>query len=199
MSVLRNVVQSRGALVTSGSGFFCDKQILPDLPVLISLFWRNYSYYFKRKEDELDYPVSRGDKLDHDDNLFHLLAHNPNAYKGQVDEKSLKQSFMTASKLFCVIDSPTIGVIVPYGEGREIITALCGDIDIRQKRELLQRAQRYSVQLYRGRNRQFESLKEKGAIHQIKDDEIFYLVPHHYDEETGWSEEPTGNQEVLCF
>jgi hypothetical protein len=37
MSVLRNVVQSRGALVTSGSGFFCDKQILPDLPVLISI------------------------------------------------------------------------------------------------------------------------------------------------------------------
>jgi hypothetical protein len=37
MSALRNVVQSRGALVTSGSGFFCDKQILPDLPVLISI------------------------------------------------------------------------------------------------------------------------------------------------------------------
>jgi CRISPR-associated endonuclease/helicase Cas3 len=131
--------------------------------------------------------------------LFNLLGRNSHAYKGQVDEASLKQSFMTASKLFCVIDSPTIGVIVPYEEGKEIITALCGDINIHQKRELLTRAQRYSVQLYRGRNGQFEKLQEKGAIHQIKDDQIFYLVPHHYDKETGWSEEPTGNQEVLCF
>ncbi|MBV6467677.1 MAG: hypothetical protein PGMFKBFP_03046 [Anaerolineales bacterium] len=168
-------------------------------PLGLKAIEKYYFYYFKRNEDELNYPVSRGELLDHDDNLFNLLAHNPNAYKRQVDERSLKQSFMTASKLFRVIDSPTIGVIVPYGEGREIITELCGDIDIRQKRELLKRAQRYSVQLYRGRKGQFESLKEKGAIHQIKDDEIFYLVPHHYDDEIGWSEEPTGNQELLCL
>jgi CRISPR-associated endonuclease/helicase Cas3 len=158
-----------------------------------------YQMYFDRRSNELNYPVSKGKELDHDDNLFNLLGRNSHAYKGQVDEASLKQSFMTASKLFCVIDSPTIGVIVPYEEGKEIITALCGDINIHQKRELLTRAQRYSVQLYRGRNGQFEKLQEKGAIHQIKDDQIFYLVPHHYDKETGWSEEPTGNQEVLCF
>ncbi|MCQ3947466.1 MAG: CRISPR-associated helicase/endonuclease Cas3 [Anaerolineae bacterium] len=168
-------------------------------PLGLKAIEKYYSYYFKRNEDELNYPVSRGELLDHDDNLFNLLAHNPNAYKRQVDERSLKQSFMAASKLFRVIDLPTIGVIVPYGEGREIITELCGDIDIRQKRELLKRAQRYSVQLYRGRKGQFELLKEKGAIHQIKDDEIFYLVPHHYDDEIGWSEEPTGNQELLCL
>jgi CRISPR-associated endonuclease/helicase Cas3 len=158
-----------------------------------------YQMYFDRRANELNYPVSKGKELDHDDNLFNLLGRNSHAYKGQVDEASLKQSFMTASKLFCVIDSPTIGVIVPYEEGKEIITALCGDINIHQKRELLTRAQRYSVQLYRGRNGQFEKLQEKGAIHQIKDDQIFYLVSHHYDKETGWSEEPTGNQEVLCF
>jgi CRISPR-associated endonuclease/helicase Cas3 len=158
-----------------------------------------YQMYFDRRANELNYPVSRGDKLDHDDNLFNLLGRNSHAYKGQVDEASLKQSFMIASKIFCVIDSPTIGVIVPYEEGKEIITALCGDIDMRQKRELLKLAQRYSVQLFRGRKGQFELLTEKGAIHQIKDDEIFYLVPYHYDNEIGWSEEPTGNQEVLCF
>jgi len=158
-----------------------------------------YQMYFDRRANELNYRVLKGKELNHDDNLFNLLGRNSNAYKGQVDEASLKQSFMTASKLFCVIDSPTIGVIVPYEEGKEIITALCGDIDIRQKRELLTRAQRYSVQLYRGRNGQFEKLQEKGAIHQIKDDQIFYLDPQHYDNEIGWSENPTGNQEVLCF
>jgi CRISPR-associated endonuclease/helicase Cas3 len=158
-----------------------------------------YQMYFNRHANELNYHVPKGKELNHDDNLFNLLGRNSHAYKGQVDEASLKQSFMTASKIFCVIDSPTIGVIVPYEEGKEIITALCGDIDMRQKRELLTRAQRYSVQLYLGRNGQFEKLQKKGAIHQIKDDQIFYLVPHHYDKEIGWSEEPTGNQEVLCF
>jgi hypothetical protein len=38
----QNVVQSRGELVTTGFGF-CRKLILPDFPMLISLFWRNYS------------------------------------------------------------------------------------------------------------------------------------------------------------
>lgn len=154
-----------------------------------------YYYYFKRRANEFDYPVGLKDKIDHDDSLFNLLSHNPNAYKGQVDKKSLKQSFKTASGIFCVIESPTTGVIVPYGEGREIITALCGYTDIHQKRDLLKHAQRYSVQLYRGQRGEFESLKGKGAIHSIKDDEIFYLVPHHYDNEIGWSEEPTSNQE----
>ena len=154
-----------------------------------------YHYYFQRRGNELNYPVGLKDGLGHDDNLFNLLSHNPNAYKEQVDKQALKQSFKTASGIFCVIESPTTGVIVPYGEGREIIIALCGKIDIRKKRDLLKHAQRYSVQLFR---RQFDSLREKGAIYSIKDDEIFYLVPHHYDEEIGWSEEPTGNQEFLC-
>ncbi len=164
-----------------------------------------YYYYFQRRENELDYPVGLCDGLEHDDNLFNLLGRNAHAYTGQVDKRSLKQSFMTASKIFCVIKSPTIGVIVPYGEGREIIAALCGDIDIRQKRELLKRAQRYSVQLYRGRKGQFETMKEKEAIHAIKKDkdgkaeEIYYLVSQHYSAEFGWSEEPTGKQELLCF
>jgi CRISPR-associated endonuclease/helicase Cas3 len=156
-----------------------------------------YHNYFQDRGNELDYPVDLRDGLEHVDNLFNLLSRNIHAYKGQVDDRGLKQSFMTASKIFCVIDSSTIGVIVPYGEGREIITNLCGDIDIRQKTDLLKRAQRYSVQLFRGRGGKFDSLKEKGAIHQIKDDEIFYLVSHYYSQEIGWSEEQIGTQELL--
>lgn len=165
----------------------------------LSAITKYYSYYFQDRENQLEYPVEKGKHIDHADSLFNLLSRNTNAYKGQVDERSLRQSFMTASKIFRVIDSLTIGVIVPYGDGKEIITDLCGDIDVRQKRELLKRAQRFSVQLFQGKYGQFEKLKEKGAIHQIKDDEIFYLVPHHYDDVIGWSEEPTGNQELLSF
>ncbi len=164
-----------------------------------------YSLYFDRQKRELNYPVGLKDGIDHDDNLFNLLGRNVHAYNGQVEEWMLKQSFMTASKIFRVIDSPTIGVIVPIGKGRRIITALCGDIDIRQKRELLKRAQRYSVQLYLGRNGEFETLQKKGAIYAIrkdkdgKDEEIYYLSPQYYNAEFGWSKEPTGNQELLCL
>jgi hypothetical protein len=41
--MLQNVVQSRGALGTSGLWIGL-KLILPDFPMLIPLFWRNYSF-----------------------------------------------------------------------------------------------------------------------------------------------------------
>ncbi len=156
-----------------------------------------YETYFQQRKHEQDYPVGKSDGLEADDTLFNLLSRNRHADKGQADNFLLKQAFKTASRLFCVIDSPTIGVIVPYGEGKELITALCGDIDLRQQRDLLKRAQRYSTQLFR---HQFNLLnEEKGAIHQIKEETIFYLDPEHYSHEFGWSEDPVSNQELLCY
>ena len=46
-------------MVTSGSGFWCDKQILPDLPVLISLFWRNYSYLDNPELEQYLYKLAK--------------------------------------------------------------------------------------------------------------------------------------------
>jgi CRISPR-associated endonuclease/helicase Cas3 len=164
-----------------------------------------YARYFQRREDELNYPVGLKDGVDHNDNLFNLLSRNVHACKRQVDECSLKQSFMTASKMFCVINSPTIGVIAPYDKGREIITSLCGDNDVWGMCELLKRAQRYSVQLYLGRKGQFEIFREKGAIHAIrkekegKVEEIYYLDQQYYNEEFGLSEDASVGLEFLCY
>lgn len=166
-----------------------------------------YNFYYQSQKDKMNYPVDANSAVERNDDLFNLLSVNvlsTKAYQanhqGAAPDILLRQSFRTANGEFNVIDSPTRGVIVPYGEGCEIITALCGDIDIHQKRVLLKRAQLYSVQLYSGRKGQkgqFEDLKEKGAINQIKDDEIYYLVPHHYSDEFGWSDGPVKGMELI--
>lgn len=53
------------------------------------------------------------------------------------------QSFMSAANAFKAIDAPTQAVIVPYGEGKNIIAELCA-LALENKpryRELLKQAQ----------------------------------------------------------
>jgi CRISPR-associated endonuclease/helicase Cas3 len=109
-----------------------------------------------------------------------------------------KQSFLSAAKSFNVIDAPTRGVIVPYGdEGRKIISDLCGKFEIERQRELLKRAQRYTVNLF---SHEFKAMRDYGAIHEVKKDAgIFHLDPQYYNNDTGWSDEKTNGAEDLII
>jgi CRISPR-associated endonuclease/helicase Cas3 len=62
----------------------------------------------------------------------------------------MKQSFLSAAEAFDAIDSTGQGVIVPYGDvGKHIITALCGSFNIGEQRQILKKAQRYSVNIFK--------------------------------------------------
>lgn len=60
----------------------------------------------------------------------------------------LKQSFRTAGAAFRVIAEDTTGVMVPYGEGKELIAQLGSGGNMKAMSALLRKAQAYTVNLY---------------------------------------------------
>ena len=115
------------------------------------------------------------------------------------DSTLLQQSFATAASCFAAIDAETEGIIVPYGEGKNIITQLCSlpineKAGLARKRQLLKQAQRYTVNLFP------EARKKLGkAIKTMEDTGIAYLTQAYYDADTGVTPEATGEMDFLNF
>lgn len=154
-----------------------------------------YRYYFFARSDEMRYKVGSNSPVGRDDDLFSLLSVNKLSVDahmritGKIPVMVFRQSFQTASKVFSVIDTPTRGVVVPYGEeGKEIINALCSAYELEKQYRLLKRAQRYSVNLL---PHEFKKLSESNAIVPVQEGAaVFHLQTQYYDPTFGWSSEP---------
>jgi CRISPR-associated endonuclease/helicase Cas3 len=150
---------------------------------------RYYEYYFFNRAHEMAYPVSSRD-IGHDDDLLTMLSTNARAVAAYARENraapalSLRQSFKSAGRAFKVIDAPTEGIIVPYGEeGRRIIAELCAAAHIEKTKQLLREAQRYSVNLY---PYDLKKLTDMECIHEThKGSGILYLDPEYYSGDMG--------------
>jgi len=160
-------------------------------------------YYFYRRRDKMNYPVS-SNVIGVRDSLFDLLSTNPQSINehirihGSQPALPLKQAFQTASKAFRAIDSPTRGIIVPYGEkGNEIINDLCSAFDLEKQYGLLKKAQRYSVNVF---PRTFEELGRQDAIHEAQEGTgVFYLDAQYYSDDIGLSTTIVNEMEILTF
>ena len=135
------------------------------------------------------YPVTEH----RDDTLLNMLSSNIMAvadYHPPVDgsqQISLKQSFASAAALFRALDASTRGVIVPYGEGKEVITALSERIDDPAKGyALLRRAQLFAVNVYPNI---FEKLMKSNAIYEINGLGVWGLRGEYYSPEFGLAHE----------
>lgn len=163
---------------------------------------RYFEYFFFARHKEMDYPVS-AQTVGRDDTLLNLLSINslamdeygrnhdtaPNIY--------LRQSFMSAARAFKVIDAPTRGIIVPYGEaGRMLINELCSAFEVEKQFGLLHRAQQYTVNVF---PQDLERLQNAGVVHEIQENvDILYLSDaRYYDESLGLIRMPQGTMEVL--
>lgn len=160
-----------------------------------------YRYYFFDRRQQMGFPVS-AQTLGHDDSLLNLLSTNTVACQeygrriGHMPAIQLRQSFMAAAKAFKAIDAPTEGVIVPYGEGRELINDLCAAFEVEQQYELLRRAQQFTVNVF---SHELEKLKDAGAVHPVQDGtRILHLDPRYYSAEFGLVTEPVNSMEVLA-
>ncbi len=151
---------------------------------------RYYFYYFFNRSHEMIFPVSGKDikNIVGKDSLLTLFSTNNNAveiYKNNLRKAPptpLRQAFMSAAKAFRVIDSPTEGVIVPYGEGEHIITKLMTHHG-EECSKLLREAQRFSVNLF---PYQMAKLKEKRALEEVwAGSGIYYLDERHYNNDFG--------------
>lgn len=161
-----------------------------------------YRYYFYNRKDKMNYPVTNKSPVGREDNLFSLLSTNPRSVQecerinGRPPTLFLRQSFQTASKAFRAIDSPTRGIVVPYGdEGKQIIADLCAAIDVDKQYKLLKKAQRYSVNVYEN---VFCDLAKDGIVKEVQDGTgVFCLDHRYYSNEFGLSRKIVNEMEVL--
>lgn len=165
---------------------------------------RYFKYYFYDRSDKMNYPLNSKSIVGREDNLFELLSINNlsvSEYRRINQSISptipLRQSFKTASKAFQAIDSSTLGVIVPYGEGENIISDLCSSKYLWEQYGLLKRAQRYSVNIIYNK---FQKLHEEKVIYETqKGSGIFYLDRQYYSEDYGMSYSKANEMELLNY
>ncbi|MBI2918916.1 MAG: CRISPR-associated endonuclease Cas3'' [Chloroflexi bacterium] len=150
---------------------------------------RYYQYYFFDRAHEMAYHVS-AKKIGHDDDLLSLLSTNPQSVSAYVHSTKsppplvLRQSFKTAGANFEVIDAPTEGIIVPYGEeGNRMINELCAAATSDEVGQLLRQAQRYSVNVY---PQDLARLATMGCLHETqRDSGVSYLDARYYSDDLG--------------
>ena len=148
-----------------------------NLPVFIDLYFRSYLH---QRESVLSYFVAEGEKLGRDDTLLNMLGSN---VKAGGKSGFLRQSFFTASHIFEPLDSASRSVIVPYNEeARSLIAELSSMSFLYQKKDLLRKSQRYSVNLYKGT---IDKLFKCGALREIQDSGILVLQEGFYSDEYG--------------
>lgn len=139
-----------------------------------------------------DFPVEEGSIYDF---LSENITYANDMYKC-ADKYYLRQAFKTAGNLFKVFDDNTYDVIVPYGEGEELIANMYSERalrDIAYMQQQVEKAKHYSISLY---NYQYEKLLKEGRIKTIADGRVSILDATHYDREhigfTETGEKPQG-------
>lgn len=146
---------------------------------------RYYKYYYYNRSAEMDYTLR---KPDDDKSMYDLLAANNeggnefNSRNGFKSKLMLKQGFKTAGNNFQVIDQNTTGVIVPYGEGEELISLINGQCSLGELKQYLRKAQQFSVNIYETDKRKLEQL---GGLIGLKDTAIIALRKEFYTEDAG--------------
>ncbi len=163
---------------------------------------RYFQYYFYNRANEMIYHVEKP----RSDNLLNMLSENRFAaydYDLKKPERpiSLRQSFAAAAELFKAIDAPTRGIVVPCGDGEELIARLCGEeFNPAKTAALLRQAQQYSVNIYPG---VFDVLQKQDALYEIRLNSdrtplgVWALREEYYSSEFGVSREPVRKSRTL--
>ncbi len=135
-------------------------------------------------------PPNYQDYCIRDHTLWEWLStnHQFRSDTGETAAYHLNQAFRTAGDAFKVFDDESISVLVPYEEGADLIAQLaelCDDYDIKQARELLDKAKPYTVSVTHA---QIERMMGKNMLYTRLNDSIYILNDNHYDDHTGIKE-----------
>lgn len=161
---------------------------------------RYFDYYFYLRSPQMNYPFQNKEISD---NILNLLSiNNKKTSEPRIGKAPLLlQSFKQAGEAFKAIDAPTHTVIVPYADGKTLITDLFGlkpeFPDFYQKLLKLQRqAQKYSVNVF---PHVWQKLSEGGAITEVPDTGIYTIEDQYYSDDYGLSVQADGKMGFYGF
>lgn len=141
--------------------------------------------YQTGKEGPLYYKLSgRKDYLDYYD------------VKRELPKGRLFSDNETISKCFQTIDAPTQGIIVPYGDGEEIVNLLNSDekLNDRDFSDLLHKAQQFSVNVY-----DLQFWLKNDVVKPVRDGQIYVVLdPAYYDPKKGLMPERGKFASLIC-
>lgn len=156
-----------------------------------------YKIYYYEHANKMDYPIDES-KIGHADSMLNLLGLNRFAVSdtSQRPPYHLHQAFMTAGRNFETINTPTQGVIVPFGRRGKALIDKLGTSEYEQENyELLREAQQFTVNVFPFL---LTKLQEQNAIDQvIENTEIYCLDEQFYDKQFGLATDPVSPMEFL--
>lgn len=160
---------------------------------------RYFQYYFFDRSDQMAYPL-KAKQAERDDSLLNLLSLNSLHEKAAKSPFPLNHSFMTAGKVFKAIDAPTQAIIVPFQEGKALITTLCDmnkKFEAKSYYQVLKKCQQYSVNVFPN---VWQALVEEDAIYEISEGEgVYYLDERFYSPEFGLTTKISVKQDDLVI
>lgn len=114
------------------------------------------------------------------------------------NEKILMTSmYKTVESKFQVIEAPTTSILVPFGDGKELIQYFNEDIqDYEELNRKLKEAQQYSVNVYR---HTLQELAAEGLLVSLYNNSIYALKDGGYHEEYGLETEGEGTLHTQVF
>ncbi|WP_110111775.1 CRISPR-associated helicase Cas3' [Bacillus sp. CGMCC 1.16541] len=161
-------------------------------------------FFFKRYYTsfalDLDYFIPKLEKT-----MIALLTetkYNHSYYKALYQKEGkqlplfLANSYKTAADYFEVIANHTKSVIVPYGEGKDIIAELNSQRTIAELSKLLKRAQQYTINIYQ---HEFQHLSQQDGIVSYLDGNLLVLKEGSYSKEYGLNLESDSVMELNFF
>ncbi|MFP7285694.1 CRISPR-associated helicase Cas3' [Shouchella clausii] len=159
-----------------------------------------FQHYYNKMDADLNYYVSEVDK-EMTKLLMSLAAEN--SYVTHFQKKNgaafpllLNGSYKTAADHFRVIDQHTTSVIVPYGDGRDIIAQLNSDEWVDDLGKVLREAQQYTVNLY---SQEIDQLKKENALVMHLDGMVYELKESWYHDKYGVDLKGEGGMEFTSW
>ena len=146
-------------------------------PLTMQEYFKNFYKRYSNKDKK--YPMqSQNTMLD----LLSVNLAGLQAVGARQRPRFFSQAFFDAGREFSVVDSSAIGVLTPYGKGKELIRLFDGKaVDKKEFLENLKNAQIYMVNLYIN---DIKRLERHGAIRKMESG-VLVLREGYYDDAIG--------------
>jgi CRISPR-associated endonuclease/helicase Cas3 len=140
-----------------------------------------YRFLFQETKNEIRYPIKNEEEIYY---LSDLLSNkNGNVDGNKNKDYILQQPFKTIGKYFKVYDQNTTDILVPYGEGANIVEQLSAmqekRFSIEAFRKVMKQARKYTISIYEW---QKERLYQAGLLYSILEGRALVLDAKAYDD-----------------